>query len=338
MGWGGQAVLSRLQCALLLLCCLALVGCGGVGGDFLWWPSFHYYPTAYTNAVPVHDVALEVQCEIYRFLDNENGPNEKASKGSELLDPSKGAGVVLILQTDLSGSVQYVGINLSKLGFTSLAELVTATNKVPSLQAKANGQATISAEVDFTVAQSRTAPPAKETIPPNIALKKSDFDKSTIYENVEFKDVDPKHPNGEFHAKPTLAAQQSPFPQANCGKAPFYRAYLELWLDDWLSRYKPYREDSLQKGEPFVCGTKVTLKSMFKVLYDVSAGVNAFAAPPIILPISGFNVDASPDYSHSIAISFALQDPKHFPGDRPGGQNHQNYCSALGAGTQPAVK
>jgi hypothetical protein len=281
---------------------------------------------------------LEVQCEIYRFVDNENGPNQIARKGHELLDPSKGAGVVLILQTDLSGYVQYTGVNLSKLGFPSLAELVTTTtNKVPSLQAKANGQTTVSAEVDFTVAQSRTAP-AKETAPPNIALKQSDYNKSTIYENVKFESVDKNHPNGKFHAKLVGASQQSPFPQADCLNAPFYRAYLELWLDDWLSRYKPYREKSLEEGEPFVCGTKVTLKSMFKVLFDVSAGVNAFAAPPIILPISGFNVDASPDYSHSIAITFALQDPKPFPGDVKNGQNHENYCSALGAGTQPAVK
>jgi hypothetical protein len=118
---------------------------------------------------------------------------------------------------------------------------------------------------------------------------------------------------------------------------PFYQPYLELWLDDWLVGYKKYREEHLDEVEPFVCGTKVTLKSMFKVLYDVSAGVNAFVAPPIILPISGFNVDASPDYSHSIAISFALQDQKHFP-DGVSSQNHEKYCNALGAGTQPAVK
>jgi hypothetical protein len=161
-------MLSRVQCVVLL--CFALAGCGGVGGDFLWWPSFHYYPTAYTNAVPVHDVALEVQCEIYRFLDKET-----ASRGQELLDPGKGAGVVLILQTDLSGYVQYVGIDLSKLGFPSIAELVAASNKVPSLQAKVNGQTTVSAEVDFTVAQSRTAPVAKPKIPPDIALKPNEI-------------------------------------------------------------------------------------------------------------------------------------------------------------------
>jgi hypothetical protein len=165
--------------------------------------------------------------------------------------------------------------------------------------------------------------------------EKFDPNSTIIYENAEFKPADQDHPTGELWAKqakpgsakplppnPGSAKPLPPFPPAHCERAPFYRAYLELWLDEWLSRYKSYREESLQslrKGEPFVCGTKVTLKSMFKVLYDVSAGVNAFAAPPIILPISGFNVDASPDYSHSIAISFALQDPKPFPGDVPGG-------------------
>lgn len=351
-------MLSRVQCALLvLLCCVTLVGCGGVGGDWLWWPSFHYYPTAYTSGdvIPVHDVALEVQCEIYRFLDDEN-----ANKDHELLDPTKGAGVALILQTDLTGSVQYVGVDLKKLGFPNLAELVAASNKVPSLQAKAQGVSTISAEVDFTVAQydpilnkpARAPPtvkPHEPPKPPNMALKKSDMSASTpdspiIYENAEFNQA-PGHPAGELFAegaKPVRATPLPIFPPAECkpgaknGPA-IYQPYLELWLDDWLRRYEDYRERSIQKV-PFVCNTKITLKSMFKVLYDVSAGVNAFAAPPIILPISGFNVDASPDYSHSIAISFALHDPTHFPGDQPGGPNHQKYCSTIGPGTQPAVK
>jgi hypothetical protein len=355
--WGKQAVLSRLQRALVLLCCFTQVGCGGVGGDFLWWPSFHYYPTAYTNTIPVHDVALEVQCEIYRFLDSEKGKSDD----DKLLDPTKGAGVALMLQTDLTGSVQYVGVDLSKLGFSSLAELVTATNKVPSLQAKATGTSTVSAEVDFTVAQFEptpnelapsTAPPstAKGKNPPAMLVRKPDISEafnpnSTItYENAKFNPVDPDHPTGEFWAnqvkpaKPT-AKPLPPFPKANCqqksagGDRPFYQPYLELWLDDWLTRYEQYREKSIDTV-PFVCSTKVTLKSMFKVVVDASAGVNAFMAPPIILPISGFNVDASPDYIHSIAISLALQEPK----STRVGKGHQAYCNALGPGTQPAVK
>jgi hypothetical protein len=311
-------MLSRIQSVLLLLlCCVSLVGCAG---DFLWWPGFNPISTAYVDTIPVHDVALEVQCEIYRFIDKEN-----AAKGTGLLDPSKGAGVTLILQTDLSGSVQYVGVDLSKLGFPSLATLVAASNKAPSLQAKATGKDTISAEVDFTLAQSENAPKdVGAKAPPNMLIKQSDMKNS--YQNATFK-PDTKQA-GVYIAQP--AATPIPntyFPKAKCDmQNPLKHAYLELWLDDWLSRYKAYRA-AYSQDEPFICNTKVTLKSQFQIVVDVSAGVNAFATPPIILPISGFNVDASPDFMHTLSISFALQDT------RP---NHRAYCSGL-EGTQPAI-
>ena len=242
---GAKVMLSRVQCVLLaVLCSVSLAGCAG---DFLWWLGFNPVTAAYVYNVPVHDVALEVQCEIYKFLDDEKEKNKQLqrSRGGRpsdylLLANNGGAGVGLVLQTDLSGSVQYVGIDLSKLGFPSLATLVTQTNKTPSLQAKGTGKATLSAEVDFVIQQT--------------------------------KDVR--------------------FP-ADCANRPVYQAYLELWLNDWLSHYKSYEAWSAH-DDPFICNTKVTLKSAFQVVVDVSAGVNAFMAPPIILPISGFNVDASP--------------------------------------------
>src|SRR5262249_40331284 len=121
-------MLPRIRCALLALSfCASLVGCAEDGyhvGDWLWWPSLTPITSYYIDQIPVHDVAFEVQCEIYTFLRDPANRN--------LLDPNKGAGVVLTLQTDLSGTVTYTGINLSKLGAPSLAELVTASNKVPS--------------------------------------------------------------------------------------------------------------------------------------------------------------------------------------------------------------
>lgn len=325
-------MLSRIQCALLGLC-VCLTGCapGDHVGDWLWWPGFNPISTAYIDQVPVHDVALEVQCEIYDFLED----GDKQTK-NRLLDPKKGAGVVLILQTDLSGSVQYVGVNLSKLGFPNLAELVTATNKVPSLQAKGTGKTTISAEVDFTILQTDTKPsPGQETLP-NMVLKKDDVDKQYDYVNATFN-PDPKK-KGAF--LPTTVAsdpKKNWFPpvseiKSKC-KAPYSwenlrRKYLYLWLDNWLTQYKGYL-DKKTKDEPWVCNTKVTLKSAFQIVVDVSAGVNAFMVPPIILPISGFNVDGSPDWQHSIAITFALQDA--------GPEGHSNYCSGL-QGAQPSTK
>jgi hypothetical protein len=133
--------------------CTTLGGCGNFRtGDWLWWPGFDTVTAAYTYQIPVHDVALEVQCELYEFLEWEA---KEHNVTPNLFNPGKGAGVSLLLQTDLSGSVQYVGIDLTKLGFPSLAALVTQTNKVPSLQAKALGKSTVSAQVDFAVAQTK---------------------------------------------------------------------------------------------------------------------------------------------------------------------------------------
>jgi hypothetical protein len=267
-------MLSRIQCAVIaLFFCTTLASCSGDyrTGDWLWWPGFNKITAGYTYQIPVHDVAFEVQCEIYKFLE------EEPDKDHPLLAKNKGAGVSLQLQTDLSGSVQYVGINLDKLGLNSLGELVTQTNKNPSLQAKGSGKATVSAQVDFAVAQQ----------------EKKGF-------------------------------------LANCNKwlAPdnaFKHAYLQLWLDEWLSRYKPYQA-WFYNDEEFICGQKITLKSQFLIGVDVSAGVNAFMTPPIILPISGFNVDANPDFTHSIQVTFALADP---PVQR------QSYCKDIAG---PAVK
>jgi hypothetical protein len=253
----GKAMPSRIQRALLALCfCTGLAGCSGDyrTGDWLWWPGFNPITAGYTYQIPVHDVAFEVQCEIYKFL------NEEPDKARPLLAKDKGAGVSLNLQTDLSGSVQYVGVNLEKLGLNSLAELVTQTNKTPSLQAKASGKATVSAQVDFTVQQTKN---------PNFLAK---CDKWLAPENA------------------------------------FKHAYLQLWLDDWLFKYKPYQA-WFYNDENFICGQKVTLKSQFLIGVDVSAGVNSFMAPPIILPISGFNVDANPDFTHYVQITLGLSDP-----------------------------
>jgi hypothetical protein len=324
-GVGGvKPMLSRVQCALLALClCASLVGCaeGDHVGDWLWWPSLTPITSAYIDQVPVHDVALEVQCEIYQFL----GDKENAG----LLDPNKGAGVVLTLQTDLSGSVQYTGIDLSKLGFPSLAELVAASNKLPTLQAKGTGSTTVSAEVDFTVAQSKAVPRDwnKKSQDPQMIIKVSD--ESGPWENAKFSAPSPKKSDLAATPIPPPQASKANFQTADCSShnRPWYAWYLKLSLDDWLKRYSSYAQSDL-RNEPFVCGTKVTLKSSFKILMDVSAGVNAFMTPPIILPISGFNVDASPDYTHSIAVTFALKD----------NANNGAYCAKIGAGAQPSTK
>jgi hypothetical protein len=56
-----------------------------------------------------------------------------------------------------------------------------------------------------------------------------------------------------------------------------------------------------------VCQPKLTISTQFQLLFDVSAGTNVFNAFPIILPISGLNIDGSPDYTHYLQIAFTLK-------------------------------
>jgi hypothetical protein len=300
---------------------LPLVGLfGGCGADLLPWPGFNQIGAAYVDTIPVSSVATEVQCEIYEFLDQEKKFNQQYQT-KVLLDPAKGATVSLTLQTDLSGSVQYVGIDLSKLGFSSLGNLVAASNKVPSLQAKGSVKDTLSAEVDFVVAQSETPQADVGSKPPAPALIKK-VDMGSLYQNATFVKVS----DGQNLFRATPASTKVPpryFPTAPCPtQNKIAHAYLQLWLQDWLLRFK-----SSQRYYPvFVCNSKVTLHSSFQLGVDVSAGVNPFLAPPLILPISGLNIDANPDYVHTLQISFALKDSN---------PDHARYCSGL-EGAQPA--
>jgi hypothetical protein len=271
------------------------------------------------DSIPVGSVATEVQCEIYEFLDSEG------KAGTRLLDPNQAASVTLILQTDLQGYVQYVGINLAKLGFTSLGQLVTATNNTPSLQAKGAVHSTLSAEVDFNVAQSESAPPIAPNTPPPMLIKQTDMGQH--YQNSKFTSISSNPPTFQAVQQPPGPASSYYFlPRSACDQRPLIqRAYLALWLQDWLTRFKA----QVQKQPPFVCNTKVTLKTQFEIAADVSAGVNPLMVSPIILPISGLNVDGNPDWQHTLQISFALKDTSPLKG-------HASYCSVL-KGAQPTV-
>jgi hypothetical protein len=90
-----------------------------------------------------------------------------------------------------------------------------------------------------------------------------------------------------------------------------------LWLDDALGRYaaRIYKADNYvpSAGNPYnlkffqlVCQPKLTISTQFQLLFDASAGTNIFNQLPVILPISGLNIDGSPDYTHYLQIGFSL--------------------------------
>jgi hypothetical protein len=119
---------------------LMLGGCG----PFL--PGF--WAHAWVHKVPVSRVATTVRCELKEFLDKHNSQAKLVQ-----IDTSKVATVSLTLQEDHTGGVTYIGIDLNRLGFTSLAELVAAQNKAPNLQAGLQGKSQVSSKVEFKLSQ-----------------------------------------------------------------------------------------------------------------------------------------------------------------------------------------
>jgi hypothetical protein len=240
-----------------------------------------------------------------------------------------------------------------------LAELVTKTNNVPSLQLKAQGKSTIVSQIDFVIPQT-----ADHTIPkPNVYKTVDDAveavyntkkwegtkpELKTILQSNEQKlndqTVDAVIKSGKWNGtRPELTAK---LPQLKLGdlalqpgcdptKTPetFLKyQWFKLWLDDALRRYtcRIYKADSpfleptciphtddpfwYSAGNPkhlpfyqLVCQPKLTISTQFQLLFDASAGANILNVSPIILPISGLNIDGSPDYTHFLQVAFTLK-------------------------------
>jgi hypothetical protein len=302
----------RARTALLVVLIASLLsGCV----DLLWWPGFGSINNHFDQDIPIGAVAHEIQCELQDFIQKET-PHPTKDNPS-LLDPNKAATVTLNLQTEFSGSVSYLGINFSKLGFTSLAQLISSSNGVPSLQAKLQGKGTVSSQIEFNIPQT-DGPISSQpnTTAPQAQYLKTGYALTDQYEQVSFK-KDPK--DKYYHPIPPKASTSTTIPPITCIPKDLAEhaeeAYLFLFLKNWLDSYKAKQSEAKLEA---VCQTKVTLKTQFQLLLDVSAGTGSFfKTPPIILPISGLNIDASPDYTHSLQVVFSL--------------NEQNkpYCKAL---------
>ena len=121
----------------------------GFGGSLALSPFRHY-----VQNLPVQRVVTQVECELRGFLiqQDKNWQDENKNNGL-FLDPKQPAGISLNLQTDESGGVTYTGVDLGKIGLTSLGELVSINNKIPNLQAKLQIKGTVSAQLDLAVPQ-----------------------------------------------------------------------------------------------------------------------------------------------------------------------------------------
>jgi hypothetical protein len=102
--------------------------------------------------------------------------------------------------------------------------------------------------------------------------------------------------------------------QRECPRSTFWQkakySWFYLYLKEALTRYREKFYAHQGASGTFlghVCQAKLTTSTQFQLLFDASAGANVLNALPIVLPISGLNVDASPDYTHYLQIGFTLR-------------------------------
>ena len=134
-----------------------LAACLEAGCSTYYYPSFDS-PFAWqglTKKLPLRAVEQQIQCELSNFIGEYVGDHPGGADSPRLvLDPNKGTTVSVNIQTDLSGKAQFVGIDLSKIGLSEIANFVTPSQKVPSLQASFAPKETVSAQIDFALLQS----------------------------------------------------------------------------------------------------------------------------------------------------------------------------------------
>ena len=130
--------------ALLLILGLGLGGCGYFFPGFEGPLGLH----SYIHNIPVGRITTQLECELRDFIEN--------SKYGAVLDQTQTAGLTIVFQTDQSGTFQYIGIDLKKFGLGGIANLIAASNKTPSLQAKIQGKTTASSQLDLTIPQRKS--------------------------------------------------------------------------------------------------------------------------------------------------------------------------------------
>jgi hypothetical protein len=231
-----------------------LAGCGYIYPGFEGVFGLH----SYLHDIPVSRITTELECEVRDFLED--------SPYAQYLDPKKPAGVSIKFQTDQSGSFQYLGINLNKVGLETVANLITVSNKTPSLQAKVQAKTTASSQLDLSIPQ---------TI---------DNQQITIG---------------------TKTAKISGLKWVKGCDDPTRKLLASLSLKSFLDRFFNKIVQN-QFNLETACMSKITLSTQVVFVLDVRAGVNPLIATTFILPVSGETLDYNPSVTQSLNIVLAL--------------------------------
>jgi hypothetical protein len=204
------------------------------------------------------------------FLSGDKVDPESKTKKCAATDPVY-ADVQLFLQQDTMGNVTYIGIDLNKLGLEPLAQLISLSNKAPSLSISGQANATVKSQLDFQVPQ-------------------KDLHHGSSINNYDF-------------GQPCAGGSGS---MLQGGRNLVTSLGLRPHLENFFKRYK---EDA-KNPNSHVCMNKLTLQTQFAILVDAKAGLNPLGET-YILPISGLNVEIQPKFTHSLQISLYLEPEDH---------------------------
>lgn len=301
--------LALLSFLLLVSGCADMLPFAGFGGSLALGPFRHY-----VQNLPVQRVVKQVECELREFLTEfEKLQLKKIGEGKRpsnlYLDPAQAASIVLNLQTEEAGGVTYTGVDLSKIGLTTLGALVSASNKIPNLQARAQIKGTVSAQLDLAIPQTIKDFPLESNedqkkLARQLANLKADLADIKFRLGVPGLKPSESSSHNKKADKPAFVRGLMHAPPCPEGLESILRYSDFLYLKQWLLGFFDGYANDPDITES--CLTKLTLKTSFQLLVDFSGGANLAAVPIIILPISGINLSYSPAFTHSIQITFGL--------------------------------
>jgi hypothetical protein len=273
------------------------------------------------------------------------------------LDPTKLASLSLKLQVDETGNLTWVGIDLKKLGLSSIANEITVVNNIPSLQAKGQLKSTISSQVDLSVPQAIGDVTTSGDVSTQSGAKKN-IERDAKGNITVTAVADPPPPPPAVAPAPAAAPQtkkkpikinglnhianecEDSFFLPNRGRGLFTPLFLKKWMDRFFRNFdedKKRRNEEAQRDgisiTPVACMSKLTLQTQFMVGVDVSAGTGPIIGSAFIIPISSLNIEYDPQFTHSLTMALSLN-----PNDGRINPLEKDGIQALEQCTQPSTQ
>jgi hypothetical protein len=254
-------------------------GCGFLPGfSLLESPTLYY--------IPVAEFANRVACELQEFMNEHMNDRSYANHRWVLSDDD--VKVVLALQTDDQGYVNFTGINAAQIGLNNLQAFIASQSKLSTLGAKLSAKRTKTVAVTFSVSPTTL----EKTGIPNANC-------ATIYNET---------PLTRLYLRDWL---NNYFETINESFGNPKVAYQDLSASDFLLHnvLRPLVPPP-PVPKQFKIQT-VELSTTLVLVADVSAGLNQNVfgnGTTFLVPINGLGVDYNPDYSHKLDITLNICD------------------------------